>query len=265
VRKNRLIVVGTTATLAVVWAAAPAAAAPTDDTVVTFDVAAGTLDVDAPAAANLGAGAPDTVITGTIGPVTVTDGRAAADASWVASASSTDFTTGAETPAETIAVGLIIALYFQKIIDALLNGVLLPIISAIFGKPDFTEIGFDIGKARISIGLVLNAVVSFVVVAALLFFIVLAYNRMRATKTKDEADTELSVLREIRDSDSARIKHRRVAEGTDEEVPYEKRKAERKREQQKQEDNRERDNPTDGENQDRKKKKQENQLILINY
>ena len=28
-------------------------------------------------------------------------------------------------------------------------------------------------------------------------------------------------LREIRDSDSARIKHRRVAEGTDEEVPYE--------------------------------------------
>jgi large conductance mechanosensitive channel len=100
----------------------------------------------------------------------------------------------------TIAVGLIIALYFQKIVDALLNGVLLPIISAIFGKPDFSEIGFDIGNARISIGLVINAIVSFVVVAALLFLILKAYNRMRATRTKDEADTELSVLREIRDS-----------------------------------------------------------------
>ena len=100
----------------------------------------------------------------------------------------------------TIAVGLIIALYFQKIVDAVLNGVLLPIISAIFGKPDFSDIGFDIGKARISIGLVINAIVSFIVVAALLFLVVRAYNRMRHTPDREEADTELSVLRQIRDS-----------------------------------------------------------------
>ena len=100
----------------------------------------------------------------------------------------------------TIAVGLIIALYFQKIVDSILAGVLFPIIAAIFGKPDFALIGFDIGDARISIGLVLNAIISFIVVAALLFLILKAYNRMRATKTGAEADTELSVLREIRDS-----------------------------------------------------------------
>ena len=100
----------------------------------------------------------------------------------------------------TIAVGLIIALYFQKIVDSILVGVLFPIIAAIFGKPDFQDIGFDIGKARISIGLVINAIVSFIVVAALLFLILKAYNRMRATRSGDEADTELSVLREIRDS-----------------------------------------------------------------
>ena len=100
----------------------------------------------------------------------------------------------------TIAVGLIIALYFQQIINAILVGVLFPIIAAIFGKPDFQQIGFDIGEARISIGLVLNAIISFVVVAFLLFLILKAYNRMRASSTKDEGDTELSVLREIRDS-----------------------------------------------------------------
>jgi large conductance mechanosensitive channel len=100
----------------------------------------------------------------------------------------------------TIAVGLIIALYFQQIINSILVGVLFPIIAAIFGKPDFQQIGFDIGDARISIGLVINAIISFVVVAALLFLILKAYNRMRATSTKSEADTELSVLREIRDS-----------------------------------------------------------------
>jgi large conductance mechanosensitive channel len=100
----------------------------------------------------------------------------------------------------TIAVGLIIALYFQKIVDAILVGVLFPIIAAIFGKPDFQQIGFDIGDARISIGLIINAIVSFVVVAALLFLILKAFNRMRATKSGAEGDTELSVLREIRDS-----------------------------------------------------------------
>src|SRR4029078_4020169 len=71
----------------------------------------------------------------------------------------------------TIAVGLILALYFQQIINALLVGVIFPIIAAIFGKRNFLDIGFDIGDARISIGLVLNAIISFVVVAFLLFLI----------------------------------------------------------------------------------------------
>ena len=100
----------------------------------------------------------------------------------------------------TIAVGLIIALYFQQIVNAILAGVLFPIIAAIFGKPDFNQIGFDIGKARISIGLVINAIISFLIVAALLFLILKAYNRMRRTRHGAEADTELSVLREIRDT-----------------------------------------------------------------
>src|SRR4051812_29373726 len=63
----------------------------------------------------------------------------------------------------TIAVGLIMALYFQQIINALLNGVIFPIIAAIFGKRDFFDIGFDLGDARINIGQVLNAIISFVI------------------------------------------------------------------------------------------------------
>jgi len=100
----------------------------------------------------------------------------------------------------TIAVGLIFALYTKAIVDSLLIGIIYPIIAAIFGKPDFQDIGFDIGDARISIGLVINAVVSFIVVAALLFLILKAFNRMRGLGPKEEGDTELSVLREIRDS-----------------------------------------------------------------
>ena len=63
----------------------------------------------------------------------------------------------------TIAVGLIMALYFAKIVDAVLNGVINPIIAAIFGESNYSTIGFDIGDARISIGLVIDAAISFVV------------------------------------------------------------------------------------------------------
>ena len=99
----------------------------------------------------------------------------------------------------TIAVGLVMALYFQKIIEALLDGVINPIIAAIFGKSTFTDIGFDIGDARISIGLVIDAVISFIVVAFILFLIVRAYNRMRPAGEDAARMTEVTLLTEIRD------------------------------------------------------------------
>ena len=48
----------------------------------------------------------------------------------------------------TIAVGLVMALYFQKIVDAVLDGVINPIIAAIFGERTRLDIGFDIGRRR---------------------------------------------------------------------------------------------------------------------
>ena len=105
----------------------------------------------------------------------------------------------------TIAVGLIMALYFQKIVEALLDGVINPIIAAIFGKPDFTAIGFDIGKARISIGLVIDAAISFVLVAFILFLLLKAYNNMKKPAAEEDAGpTEIELLTEIRDSLRAR-------------------------------------------------------------
>ena len=74
---------------------------------------------------------------------------------------------------------------------------ILPIISAIFGQPNYEEIGFDIGDARISIGLVINAVISFIVVAFILFLIIKAYNKYKGpAETKA---TEVDLLAEIRD------------------------------------------------------------------
>ncbi len=99
----------------------------------------------------------------------------------------------------TIAVGLILALYFFKIVEALLNGVINPIIAAIFGESSFTEIGFDIGDARISIGLVIDAAISFIAVAFILFLIIKAYNKWKGPE-EPGGPTEIELLTEIRDA-----------------------------------------------------------------
>lgn len=102
----------------------------------------------------------------------------------------------------TTAIGLVMALYFKTIIDKIIEGIITPIIAAIFGQANYAEIGFDIGDARISIGLVLGAIIDFIAVALILFFILKAYNKMR--KAQEEAEpagpTEIELLTEIRDS-----------------------------------------------------------------
>jgi hypothetical protein len=91
--RYRLVIAVSAVALATALGAADAAVA--DDSVVTFDVTSGSLTITVPAAANLGAEAPGNPVVGQIGNISVTDNRAAADASWTAEVKSTDFTTGA--------------------------------------------------------------------------------------------------------------------------------------------------------------------------
>ncbi|HEX6787312.1 MAG TPA: MscL family protein [Acidimicrobiales bacterium] len=100
----------------------------------------------------------------------------------------------------TIAVGLIIALQTVAVVKAIIDGIISPILSAIVGKNSFDQFGFDIGDARISIGLVLAALINFVVILAIVFLLLKAWNAMKRRTPADDVDTELSVLREIRDS-----------------------------------------------------------------
>ena len=99
----------------------------------------------------------------------------------------------------TIAVGLIIALQTVAVVKAIIDGIISPILSAIVGKNSLDQFGFDIGDARISIGLVLAALINFVVILAIVFLLLKAWNAMKRRTPADDGDTELSVLREIRD------------------------------------------------------------------
>jgi large conductance mechanosensitive channel len=123
----------------------------------------------------------------------------------------------------TIAVGLVMALYFQKIVNAVLDGVINPLIAGIFGAENFTSIGFNLGdppapgqgagggNKDVSIGLVIDAVISFIAVAFFLFLVVKAYNTMQEKARREKGAAaeeapapELAVLTEIRDELRAR-------------------------------------------------------------
>ena len=90
------------------YSSSPSASDP--DTTVTFTVTVGALSLTAPDTVNLGSGAPGTTITGVLGggapgpSVVVTDDRALLTASWTATASASNWTTGTATPAEAIPV-----------------------------------------------------------------------------------------------------------------------------------------------------------------
>jgi large conductance mechanosensitive channel len=98
-----------------------------------------------------------------------------------------------------IAVGLILALAFSEVINALVNGVLMALIAALFGKPDFDAIVWEVGDGVVRIGTFLTALVNFLIVAWVLFLVVRTANRFRREPDAAPISEDVALLREIRD------------------------------------------------------------------
>jgi large conductance mechanosensitive channel len=101
-----------------------------------------------------------------------------------------------------VAVGLTLALAFTGVVNALIQGVLMPIVAALFGEPNFDSITIDIGdRGQILIGSLITALVNFLLIAWVLFLVVKAANRLRRPAAEQETGpTEVELLTQIRDS-----------------------------------------------------------------
>jgi len=91
-----------------------------------------------------------------------------------------------------LAVGVVIGAAFGGVVTAFTKDLLTPLIAAIVGKPDFSSLGFTIGKTAFPIGDFVNAVVSFLLVAgAVYFFVIVPLNALmaRLNPHKEEAPT----------------------------------------------------------------------------
>jgi large conductance mechanosensitive channel len=71
-----------------------------------------------------------------------------------------------------LAVAVVIGVAFGAVITALVNDLITPLIAAIGGKQDFSNLTFTVNKSRFLYGAFVNALLSFVVIAAVVFFLV---------------------------------------------------------------------------------------------
>lgn len=73
-----------------------------------------------------------------------------------------------------LAIAFILGLYFKQVVDALVNGIILAFVAAVFGKPSFDDLNFTVGDGVILYGTFLTAIITFLIVAAALFLIIKA-------------------------------------------------------------------------------------------
>ncbi|MGI8610162.1 MAG: large conductance mechanosensitive channel protein MscL [Candidatus Dormibacteria bacterium] len=72
-----------------------------------------------------------------------------------------------------LAVAVVIGAAFGVVVSKFVADLVTPLIAAIVGKPDFSAISFSVNNSRFLIGDFINAVFSFVLVAAVIFFLVI--------------------------------------------------------------------------------------------
>ena len=84
-----------------------------------------------------------------------------------------------------LAVGVVIGAAFGTVVNALVKGLLTPLIAAVVKQPDFSAISFTINGSKFLVGDFINAIVSFVIIAAAVYFaVVLPMNALIARQDK---------------------------------------------------------------------------------
>jgi large conductance mechanosensitive channel len=85
-----------------------------------------------------------------------------------------------------LAVGFVIGVAFGGVVTALVKDLVTPLIAALFGKPDFGALTFTVNNSKFLYGDFINAVVSFTVVAAVIYyFVVVPFTALIARMRKE--------------------------------------------------------------------------------
>jgi large conductance mechanosensitive channel len=89
-----------------------------------------------------------------------------------------------------LAVAVVIGAAFTGVVNALVRDIITPLIAAIFGEPDFGDLAFTINGSRFAYGDLVNAVISFVLIATTVFFLVVKPVNYLMARMRTEPDVD---------------------------------------------------------------------------
>lgn len=99
-----------------------------------------------------------------------------------------------------LAVAVVLGAAFGAVVTSFVDDILLQVIAAIGGEPDFSDLTVDLGDAELRYGAFLTAVISFLTIAFGVFLVVKAVNALKREKDEEPAGpSETQLLTEIRD------------------------------------------------------------------
>jgi large conductance mechanosensitive channel len=89
-----------------------------------------------------------------------------------------------------LAVAVVIGAAFGAVVTALVSDFITPLIAAIGGKPDFSNLSFTINDSKFSYGHFINALLSFLIIAAVVFYFVVRPVNILLERYRTEPDVE---------------------------------------------------------------------------
>ena len=85
-----------------------------------------------------------------------------------------------------LAIGVVIGGAFQKIVNSLVNDIIMPGISIITGKVDFSDMVLTVGSASIKYGNFITSIVDFLIIAFSIFLVIRYINKLNKVKDAKE-------------------------------------------------------------------------------
>jgi large conductance mechanosensitive channel len=105
-----------------------------------------------------------------------------------------------------LAIAVVIGTAFTALVKAFVADILTPIVAAVFGKPNFGDLTFSINSSHFLYGDLINEIITFVsVAAAIYFFVVLPLNKIAERRARGQVPADeplppdIALLTEIRD------------------------------------------------------------------
>ncbi|MGY0836317.1 large conductance mechanosensitive channel protein MscL [Aerococcus urinaeequi] len=109
-----------------------------------------------------------------------------------------------------MAIGVVMATAFTAIVNSLVSDIIMPFVGLFLGSTDFTSITVQLGSAVLTIGNFIQAVITFLIIALVLFFVMKAVATLKSQFDNEEdsveeddevalVDSQELLLTEIRD------------------------------------------------------------------